>query len=514
MFALRIEFHDGVTAPEMIFIRRGDAIVGASSAAYVALEGLSPSIGEFRIVRGIGTEFYTISTSPRANTNLQKIEGVYEGVISLTLGEVITTIWSLDTDLLVRYGEPQDQSAINTLRRAICKRVDMFPCLALVGEAVSFFPINMEMPLLAGRSRRCTLRSDLSGLGTEHAEFSYSEESFWVAPLEGAGGVTVKGQTLRQGRHSFQPGEEVSLVPGASVFGLNGFDDLEELRTRLVSYKPMTDRQIYPVIYARGPGIKGLQKYEFNRISRFVVGRDPASDIWIQAAHVSSYHLEITLDALGVVKVVDASTNGTYLGDTRMERGVPVEFSNGPAVLDLQMGFEICICFSDKDEMSIGKAVEQRVIPEVTGEGLLEIPYSIAEKALGFYDDRQQEREEKEKEDVFLEEYPIESESKISKTNIEGSVANTTFGRGESRISPIGMRAVAERQRDIVKERGTRRESPRVVGTDVEHDAYRLQPVELEAPPRMSWRVRVLFGLALFLLLGTCIFVILALLTN
>ena len=74
MFALEIEFHDGVSTPETLLVRRPHAIVGTSEFAHVVIEGAASSLCEMRISRGLGREF-----------NCQAVKKIGAGTFALSL---------------------------------------------------------------------------------------------------------------------------------------------------------------------------------------------------------------------------------------------------------------------------------------------------------------------------------------------------------------------------------------------------------------------------------------------
>ena len=57
MFALEIDFHDGISRPDTILVRRQNAVIGSSSFAHVAVEGASSGNYELRVIRGLAGNF-------------------------------------------------------------------------------------------------------------------------------------------------------------------------------------------------------------------------------------------------------------------------------------------------------------------------------------------------------------------------------------------------------------------------------------------------------------------------
>ena len=105
------------------------------------------------------------------------------------------------------------------------------------------------------------------------------------------------------------------------------------------------------------------------------MGRDPACDIWVGAAHISRNHAEIQFDAPDRITVTDVSSNGTRLNGQRLEHGQPVELSLGRNEIDLGAGVTLVIARTLSQEEGLdseaadGDGVE-KVIATRGGAGL------------------------------------------------------------------------------------------------------------------------------------------------
>ena len=57
MFVLEISFQDGVSQPEMVFVRRPQALIGSSDYAHVVIEDMASLGYQLRLVKDIGRSF-------------------------------------------------------------------------------------------------------------------------------------------------------------------------------------------------------------------------------------------------------------------------------------------------------------------------------------------------------------------------------------------------------------------------------------------------------------------------
>ena len=80
------------------------------------------------------------------------------------------------------------------------------------------------------------------------------------------------------------------------------------------------------------------------------VGRDPSSDIWVGAPHISREQCKIVLDHDGTVRVTDGSKNGISYEEGILRRGETMELNDQPRVLDFGAGITLAICFNEGEE--------------------------------------------------------------------------------------------------------------------------------------------------------------------
>ena len=369
MFALEIEFHDGVSAPETLLVRRVHAIVGASEFAHVVVEGATSTLPEFSITRGIGSEF-RCNRVQRSNSGIALeseggggvkgqsfLDGVYKGEATFNMKDVTVHVTSLESDLLIAAHEAPDEAALRVLRSAFVGDSPEFPALAVVGSVPMFLSFRAEEEILIGRSRRCALRIDAPGISNEHAKVSFSEGKFWIEDLESTGG-TFKGSEQINKKEQFSPEDTIVLGAQVSICCLALKEDLNQL-TKRFSERPQLvgTKNNYPCVVTKSPLVQP-QRLELVPAMRVSIGRDPASDIWVAATHVSNNHLYLDFRGKQGVSVIDTSTNGTYVDGHRLEHQESRDFSVKPFILDLQAGLELAICYNEEDEQNLLGEVE------------------------------------------------------------------------------------------------------------------------------------------------------------
>jgi len=156
MFALEIDFHDGVSTPETLLVRRPHALVGTSDFAHVVIEGAASSLCELRITRKQGQRFLCEAIRKTGDDSAQVPfeEGIYEGEAELHLGEVTTTITPLDVDLGIRADESPDRAGVRVLREALSLPITSFPAVAVAGSVPIIISFPYQKPLVVGRSRK------------------------------------------------------------------------------------------------------------------------------------------------------------------------------------------------------------------------------------------------------------------------------------------------------------------------------------------------------------------------
>ena len=367
MFALEIHFQDGISSPETILVRRSNAIIGSSDRAHVVIEGAASSLCELRLVRGLGREF---SCHPvrRVGQNVSPptfLEGVYSGSVSLKLGDLSVNITSLDIDLGYRSDEFPDQAAIRVMRTALNTSSPVFPAVAVIGARPTFvsFPENEE--LTVGRSKDCGLRLDAFDVSAVHASIGVEDGRFWIQDLGSTNGTFV-GEERVSGKRYLDRGESVSIGSEFAVVPVSNIDDVNNLHSEATRFPDVSVESNYPCIFTEGPQVRP-RRFPLERGEKVTVGRDPASDIWISAPHISRNHLEFTWDEAGELYINDLSRNGIFLNHKKLPGKEAMKVDDEPIILDLCAGVTMGVCYSESDEDLFYSFSADRVIRALPG---------------------------------------------------------------------------------------------------------------------------------------------------
>jgi pSer/pThr/pTyr-binding forkhead associated (FHA) protein len=351
VFALEVIFHDGISPNEMIFVRRPHAIIGNSEFAHVVIEGASQELAELRLARGLGREFSCHPMRTRDSARFPFIEGVYSSGAEIDLGGVTARITALDSDLHVLTGEPPDQAGVRVLRRALSTPTPIFPALAVLGSVPLFVSFPTDQPVLIGRSRACAVRLDAADISSEHARVGCEHGRFWVEDLGSTNGTFVNSASGERvvGRRYLEPNDRIVVGSEILLAGVASMEDVSQLSFK----QPSEERDVTNVTYPALVGNSDLVKpsrlaLTVNRL--LTVGRDPASDVWIAAAHISRKHAEMRLTDDVQLEITDVSSNGIFCEGERLEKLSPVLLPAHSAVLDFNAGIRLAVCFSADDE--------------------------------------------------------------------------------------------------------------------------------------------------------------------
>ena len=350
MFALEISFNDGVSQPETIFVRRPQALIGASDLAHVVIEDMRNLKYQLRVVRDLGKRFKVKPVLDDASASTPLIDGIYEVEADFDLGSVKLHITALDSDLLVKETEAPDRAGVRIMRQASANPGPVFPAVAVLGSNSMVVSFSPEQPVYVGRSKQCGVRLDSAEISAQHCRVGYESGEFWVEDLGSTNGTFINQQQI-SGRATLPSGASVVLGREIALVGVTTIDQVQRLNNMFpatVKKSPAQERK-YPVL---------VSVSEVARPARLVIphgavlklGRDPSSDIWLGAPHVSRMHSTIAMTKTGAITLTDTSTNGTGYDDGILMRGQAVELDDDPKVLDFGGGVTVAICFDEEQE--------------------------------------------------------------------------------------------------------------------------------------------------------------------
>jgi pSer/pThr/pTyr-binding forkhead associated (FHA) protein len=278
------------------------------------------------------------------------LEGVYDGQALIDLGPVKMRFTALDLDLLLKEGEAPDRAGMRILRQSAAGKGPRFPALVVRTNpkaTVSFAP---DQPIYAGRSRQCSLRLDVASVSGKHARIGFESGEFWVEDLGSTNGTFVNQQQI-SGRVNVAPGVPISLGREVSLVGVTSQEQLMRASSTSQSKNiaPLAQEKKYPVLMSLSESARPA-RIVLMPGTKFSLGRDPASDMWLGAPHISRRHCQVEMTKSGVVKITDQSTNGTAYDKGMLRKNETAETTDRPYVLDFGGSVTVALCFTEGEE--------------------------------------------------------------------------------------------------------------------------------------------------------------------
>lgn len=440
MFACEIQFRDGVSAPEIVLLRRSSAVIGSGEHAHLVIEGSASLPFDLFLARSGGRDFACRLAERGSGVfpSPSLVEGVHSEDVEVELGSVVLHITALDSDVRLQDKESLDGAGLRILRAALSSPSPTFPAVALLGSEPVIVSFQEGSSILVGRARGSDLRFDASSVSSQHACVGYTDGEFWVEDLGSSNGTYLNGVRI-SGRQKFDALESVAIAKEFFITGVENFEDVaqlslisvprigggqgiapgekvfSELNSRLdsegkpsVSSGASKDSFLFQSTdgHAESPQRRskddlfpadGQQRFpavvsmaETVHPSRFVlpknrevfVGRDSEGDIWVNNSHVSRRHLRLFLRHDGVVELTDMSSNGTFLKTARLNSDVPIEVRPDLQVFDLQEGVTLGICFTDVAERQFwGEEIAKEEASESAEPSIISDSYGARSKA-------------------------------------------------------------------------------------------------------------------------------------
>ena len=352
MFALEINFIDGVSGTETIFVRRPQALIGGSDYAHVVIEDMQSLGYHLRISRDIGRKFSSRVVSGNSTSAHPELDHDFDGEGALDLGPLKLYITALDTDLGIKEAEPLDRAGARIMRHACSHAAPNYPALMVSGANPITVSFSGEQGALIGRSKQCLLRLDASDVSAKHAKITYEGGDFWVEDLGSTNGTFVDHQQI-SGRSKLPKDAAVVVGREISIRPISSDNQAVSVKRERDSgaHLPVKGeaQETYPIVVSAS---------ELARPARLVlktgsilhVGRDPTCDMWLGAPHVSRKHCRLEVVSDEKVVVTDLSTNGTAYDGGILRKGESLMIKDAPKVLDFGSGITVGICFKREEE--------------------------------------------------------------------------------------------------------------------------------------------------------------------
>ena len=354
MFAIEINFNDGVSSPETLLIRRVQASIGSGNKAHVVIEGSTAKLSELNLYKGLGSRFFYQIGNTAFEMSSSETEA--DGTANIDLGEVNVTVTSLLTDLAVKADESLDQASIRVLAEAMGSFSGEFPALLLKSNNPVVLSFKEDSEITLGRGANVDFRIDSSDISSQHARVGYANGRFWIEDLGSTNGTFFEGERI-SGRVEFTSGESFKLGLDSEIVGIDSRDDVSFVE---VDEDISSDAAYVPCLISLSEVVKP-EKIELKPGTSFTIGRDPANDIWIGATHISRRHAVISVLEDGGIEIVDESANGTFVDKQRLESDQKTLLDSTNKIINFGGDVRISLCFSKDEEAShLGEAVEEK----------------------------------------------------------------------------------------------------------------------------------------------------------
>ena len=349
MFAIEITFKDGVSQPEMIFVRRPYAVIGASETAHVSVDDMKGLGYQLSLSRDLRRKFKCKPIGMREGMQVPSVlEGMYDGQATIDVGAVRFHVIALDSDLRLREAEPPDRAGVRVLRQACAAAAPSFPAVMVRGAqpvVVSFAP---DQPVFIGRSNQCAVRLDQADISAKHARMGFESGQFWIEDLGSTNGTFVAGQQI-SGRVNVAPGAPITLGREVSIVGVMSESEMSgPSRRSETGDRAALVTMNYPALVAVSE-VARPARVVLSAGSEITIGRVPSSDLWLGAPHISRKHCSVRLTKTGALTITDHSTNGTAYDDGLLRAGESSTIT-APKVLDFGSGVTVGICFDPDQE--------------------------------------------------------------------------------------------------------------------------------------------------------------------
>ena len=383
MFALEINFQDGVSQPETIFVRRPQALVGASDYAHVVVEDMKDLDYQIRLVRDLGRTFRCKPVMTRPDGGVPAFgDEVFDGSATLDLGRVRLQITAVDCDLILKDNEAPDRAGVRVLRQAFSARSPLFPAVVVQGAHPLVMSFPAEQSIYIGRSKQCALRLDSADISARHARLGFENGDFWVEDLGSTNGTFVDNQQI-SGRVSVKPGVAIVLGREISILGVTSADQISRVVAvpAAVEARPAAAKPNFPILVSLSQ-VARPARVVLRPGGKVSIGRDPARDMWLGAPHISRLHCAVAMDDRGEISVSDHSTNGTAHDGGILRKGDLLEVGLRPRVFDFGGGVTVALCFSTEEEERFREAHGAlRAFSTAPHDAVPEAPKEVAVRA-------------------------------------------------------------------------------------------------------------------------------------
>ncbi|MCC6933394.1 MAG: FHA domain-containing protein [Deltaproteobacteria bacterium] len=356
MFAVEIEFHDGVSSSEFLLMRRPYMRIGSNELADIVVESRGIT-NDLVIYRGLGNEFSVYAADTQSGAKANFLEGTYSSEAQFSFGDVSIHMISLDADLALISNEYPERVGAEAISKAFGETIERFPAVAVNGERPIFISVGREKSIIIGRSRQCALRLNATDLGQEHCRIVSSGDKLFVDALTDY--LPIRIETDKIGtRRIWERSKVLSLGKEVELLPIYGDEDLTTMN-RYLSFLPFknTSAANAPMLVSNSLAVKP-SRISLGMGKPITIGRDPTNDVWINAGHISRHHAVVVYIDESTLEIKDLSSNGTIVNGAVIPRSENMEMPLENAELDFGEGIKLHI--------AIGDQINQEIIQQQT----------------------------------------------------------------------------------------------------------------------------------------------------
>lgn len=348
MFVVQVDFSDGVTQVETVFVSRLFLRVGTSDNSHLILEGVKKLPYEIAIIRGLGDDFTckAIWSDPASKVDFDW-EKQHHLKAEIRISNVSVVVNAISAAVAQHVMRSRDQSsALKDLELASSLGDGVYPAFISTKSPRVCLSVPGVDQIFIGNTRNCFLRFETFREKKEFARISKVSlgmlEIVKIHPQE----VIKVNNNIISDRLVLNPRDRISFSSGPELVFLTSEDDLQALSDELpdfVSFLKTEHRRNLRSI--AGPITPGFLPLSVGQT--ISIGRDPGHNVWIDAPFISRLHCTIHVEQEGYV-FTDFSSNGIEINGKKLIKGKQEFFPN--SIIELSFGYGTSILISDYDE--------------------------------------------------------------------------------------------------------------------------------------------------------------------
>jgi|GEM_PF-7025145 len=326
---------------ETFIVNKKNFNIGVSSDFYVDISKLSSKNVDLEVNSSAGNTFDLISN----NKLLEKYTQEYENEAICVLGDKEQILIKRLYNDLLKFSNSKD-----LLIKAISKNLNKFPLINVNGKQFESF--SFEKPIIIGRSADCDIQIKDLDISAKHVEVLKKDGRYYVQDLGSTNGAYIDMHQV-SGKIYVEPGIPILLGRKNFFIIIDKEIDLQHNKNEIMNVinneeqnEVVEDNILnYPLLISLSDVVRPLRSI-LKEGNTLVIGRDPESDVWIGAPHVSRSHAKVFFDGKNVV-FKDLSTNGTSFGEGRTSKGEDLNCTKSAKVFNFGGGITLALIFNE-----------------------------------------------------------------------------------------------------------------------------------------------------------------------